>query len=600
MKSEPSPEPTGGRSGGGRTPAEASEYRSTPDWASTLGFLQQLATSYPHRMRIEGFGTTGEGRTLQIVVLSKDGEFDPDRVHASGRVILLVQNGIHAGETDGKDASLALIRDLLVEPARAPLLDRLVLLVVPVYNLDGHERRSPYNRINQNGPEVVGWRSNGTNLNLNRDYLKADAPETRAFLRLIQRWRPDFFVDDHVTDGADFQYDVTFVLDTGPDVYPGTAEWIRSRVTPELTRHVNAAGHAAFPSQVFLRDETDPARGLLGFPNPPRFSTGYMILENRPGLLIEMHMLKEYRTRVLGNYLVLEALLQRLHDDADTLLRLNREADAAASDLGSRGNRASLFPLLVSPAGPTTPVEFRGVEFTRFPSEVSGTMAIRYGHGPWNVTLPMETGRKVDVAVVPPAGYIVPPAWTAVIDVLEVHGVHLRRTRSAWTGPIERYRCSGMEWPSAPFEGRFPILRSSAVEQAYGKFGRADLVPETATFPAGSAVAALDQRLSKVILHWLEPEAPDSALRWGFFGPIFERKESGEGYVLEELGRRELDRDPAIRREFERRLREEPAFERDPSARLAFFFERSAWGAANRAGEYPVGRLPTLNGLPLD
>jgi len=582
-----------------RTPTEASDYRITPDYAETVGFLERVAASRPQEIRIENFGKTGEGRDLKIVVVSRDGVFDPDAIHASGRVVLLVQNAIHAGETDGKDASLALIRDLVVGRKAPELLEHVVLVVIPVYNIDGHERRSAHHRINQNGPEVAGWRANGTNLNLNRDYLKADALETRAFLRMFHRWLPDFFIDNHVTDGSDFQYDVTFMLDTSPDVFPPTADWIRGVVAPGIVRHVESGGHAAFPSQVFLRDDTDPSRGIVAFENPPRFSTGQMILESRPGLLVEMHMLKDYRARVTGNYLVMEAVLRRLHEDATLLGRLNREADAAASHLGSPTAHDVPFPLVLTGSGATTPVEFRGYEFTRFLSEVSGTMAIRYGSRPWNATIPMETGFNVAVSVTPPRGYIIPPQWTQVIDVLEAHGVNLRRTATSWSGTVERYRCSGMQRPNTPFEGRFPMLRTTMVDREFGHFGACLLVTETATYPAGSVVVPLDQRLSRVVIHWLEPEGPDSALRWGFFDPIFEQKEMGEAYVLEQLARDELSRNPTLRSEFEQRVQTDPEFARSPSARLDFFYQRSPWGRANRVGEYPVGRLLSMEGLPL-
>jgi len=274
---------------------------------------------------------------------------------------------------------------------------------------------------------------------------------------------------------------------------------------------------------------------------------------------------------------------------------MNREADAAAAALPP-GTR---FPLVVGASGATTTVEFRGYEFTRYLSEVSGTMAVRYGPRPWNVTLPIETGDSVLLSVALPAGYILPPQWTEVIGVLESHGVAFRRTTASWTGEVERYRCSGMQRPSRPFEGRYPILRTSGVEDAFGRFGACDLVRETVTFPAGSVVVALDQRLAKVAIHWLEPEAPDSALRWGFFDTVFEQKETGEAYVVEKLAREELAKDPSLRAEFERRVQSDPAFAGSPSARLEFFYDRSPWGRANRVGEYPVGRLRSLDGVPL-
>ncbi len=583
------------------TPAEASQYRGTPDYAETMAYLERIASAAPGKVKIESFGRTGEGRDLKIVIASRDGVFDPAAIHASGRAILLVQNAIHAGEMDGKDACLALLRDIVQDQNGAGrLLEHVVFVFIPVYNLDGHERRSAYNRINQNGPEVVGWRGNATNNNLNRDYMKADTPEARAFLKMFHRWLPDFFVDDHVTDGADFQYDVTFYADATPNVDPGIARWLREEVTPELERQVDAAGHLAFPALIDLKDDTDPGKGLMAFGNPPRFSTGQMILENRPGLLVEMHMLKDYRTRVTGNYAILRGLLQVLNRDAAKVIALNKEADAAAARLGAHPLSNEKFPLALQASGETTPVVFKGYQFTRALSEVSGTMWIRYSHEPWNVTLPMAADMTVAQSTTPPAGYIIPPQWTRVIEVLAAHDVEMRRTTAAWSGNVERYRCSGMEWQGPPFEGRHPVFAGEGAGAQPGRFGQCTRATEQMSFPAGSAVVALNQRLSKVALHWLEPEAPDSALRWGFFDSIFEQREYGEAYVLEKLARENLARDPALKAEFERRIQSDPRFAASPRARLEFFYDRSPWGLANRVGDYPVGRLLSLEGIPLE
>jgi len=199
-----------------RTPAEMSDYRTTPRYAETMAYARRLVAAAPGALRLETFGRTGEGRDLVVVIASKNGVFDPAALHRAGRPVVLVQNSIHAGEMDGKDACLALLRDMAITRRRAALLDNAVLVVIPIYNADGHERFGPFNRINQNGPEETGWRTQSRNLNLNRDYMKADTPETRAFLRLWNRWLPDLFVDTHVTDGADFQYDTTYGIDTGP------------------------------------------------------------------------------------------------------------------------------------------------------------------------------------------------------------------------------------------------------------------------------------------------------------------------------------------------------------------------------------------------
>ncbi len=592
---------TAPRAGGAewQTPAELAEYRRTPDYAETLRYLERLASAHRNRLRIENFGRTGEGRDLKVAICSADGRFDPVAIRASNRIVLLVQNAIHAGEMDGKDACLALLRDLLFDAGLVHLLDRVALVVIPVYNVDGHERRSPYNRINQNGPEEMGWRANGRNLNLNRDYLKAEAPETRAFLRLFRRWSPDFFVDNHVTDGADFQYDVTFGLDATPDVFPGTATWIRETLTPELERAVNASGHLALPGLVNLVDDTDPSQGFDFTYNAPRFSTGYMVLENRPGLLVELHMLKSYRERVTADEAILRALLAALHRDATALAELNRKADRAAGGLVQADGERGTVPLALDWDGTVSEVRFRGRRYERYRSSVSGAMAIRYYSDPWEATIPLRAGARVSAAATPPAGYIIPPPWTDVIDVLEVHGVELERTTSAWAGEVERYRCAGMQWSARPFEGRHPVLSAGNVESAMGRFGSCTMSVESLSFPAGSVVVPIRQRLARVAMHWLEPEAPDSALRWGFFASIFEQKETGEPYVVERLAADELARDPALREEFEQRVARDSSFAADPRARLDFFYDRSPWWGANRVGDYPVARLRSLEGLPL-
>src|SRR5262245_47352730 len=282
-----------------RTPVEESDYKTTPRYAETMAYVRRLAAAAPRQLRLETFGTSGEGRSLLIVVASRNGVFDPAALHRAGRPIVLVQNSIHAGEMDGKDASLALLRDIVVTKTKAALLEKAVLVVIPVYNADGHERVSAYNRINQNGPRETGWRTQARNLNLNRDYMKADAPETRAFLKLWNRWLPDLFVDTHVTDGADFQYDTTYGFDTGPDIVPAIAEWQRNSLAPYVEASVAAAKQVIGPF-INLKDETDPAQGLRAGQDLPRFSTGYVNLQNRPAILLETHMLKDYRTRVRG------------------------------------------------------------------------------------------------------------------------------------------------------------------------------------------------------------------------------------------------------------------------------------------------------------
>jgi murein tripeptide amidase MpaA len=578
-----------------RTPAELSSYRTTPRYNETMAYVRRVAAAAPRQVKVEVFGKTGEGRDLVDVVVSRDGVFDPQALHRAGRPIVLIQNAIHAGEMDGKDSCLALLRDMVITKSRAGLLERAVVVIIPIYNADGHERFGPYNRINQNGPAEMGWRVNATNLNLNRDYVKAKAPETRAWLKLWNRWLPDFFVDDHVTDGADYQYDVTYGLSTGAGNDPAIVDWQEKRVAPYLDRSVAAAGHVIGPL-IFLNDDADPTKGIERFPSLPRFADGYMVLQNRPGMLVEMHMLKDYKTRVTGNYEILRALLEVINRDADRLVHLNREADAAVAAAGQRFDPNAKLPLRTTPSKETAPFLYHTFNYTREQSGVSGQVWIKYTPEPLDITIPRPVQLETTLTIAPPRAYIVPSQWTNIIDVLEAHGLHLARTTQPWNAEVDTYRCTDLKWNEQSFEGHHVMFSPQFAAQPFT--GHCVPVHEKLSFPAGSVVVPMDQRAAKVAVEWLEPEAPDSAVAWGYFDAIFEQKEFGEDYVLEKLAREMMAKDSKLRDEFEQRLAADKQFAGDAHARLDFFYRRSPWWDPE-LGLYPVGRLTTLEGVPL-
>ena len=308
------------------THAEKTDYRETPNYNDTIAYSRRLADSSPW-VRLTFFGKSGEGRDLPLLVVAKGGTFTPQAARKAGKPVVLIQACIHAGETDGKDAGLALLRDIAITKAREALLERVVIIFIPIYNVDGHERRSPYNRINQNGPAEMGWRGNASNLNLNRDYMKADAPETRAWLRLWDEWSPDLFIDCHVTDGADFRYNVTYQYEQHENVLPSIRKWSREAFDGRIIPSAEKAGNLLSHYMVF-RDNRDPMLGIDSFISTPRFATGYVpVARNRPALLIETHMLKEHRPRVRGTYDILVAALEEVNKNPAELLGAVREAD---------------------------------------------------------------------------------------------------------------------------------------------------------------------------------------------------------------------------------------------------------------------------------
>ena len=559
------------------THAERTDYRETPDYEETLAYCRKLAAAAP-QIRLTEFGRSGEGRPLTLVVAARGRTFTPQAARRAGKLVALVQANIHAGETDGKDAGLALLRDILITKTRPALLRRVVLLFIPVYNVDGHEQRSPYNRINQNGPAEVGWRANATNLNLNRDYMKADAPETRAWLRLWNEWQPDLFVDCHVTDGADYRYNVTYQYEARENVPAPLRGWMKSGFEGRVVPAAEAAGNL-LTTYLEYRDNRDPVRaGVQGFISTPRFATGYVPLRNRPALLIETHMLKEYRVRVKGTYDLLAAVLEELNQNGEELRRAIRETNEQVVREGGQYDPSNKVPLRLSLTDKAVPRVIKGVEFRTEQSDVSGATRVIYGTKPYDYTVPFYDEARAVVSAAPPLYYLVPPQWKEVIEVLAAHGLRLRRLAEPVTLEVESYRFTEARWAGASFEGRLPVSQKN------------ESVRERRTYAAGTVVVPMAQPSARVALNLLEPDAPDSFVAWGFFNPVFEQKEYGEDYVVEKLARELMARDENLRREFERRLQADKKFAASPRERLRFFFERSPY-FNRRINLYPVGRV---------
>jgi hypothetical protein len=551
---------------GWETPYEKSAFLETPRYRETIDYLKRLEKASPW-IRVTSFGTSGEGRDLVLVIASKDKTFDAAAAHRTGKAIVLLQAGIHAGEIDGKDAGMMLLRDMAVTKSRAALLDNAILLFMPMYNVDGHERFGPYNRTNQNGPKEMGWRTTARNLNLNRDYMKADAPETRAWLKLYTTWWPDLLIDAHVTDGADYQPVMTYAIESGPNVPKPLADWVKEAVIGRAVPAVAAGGTGISP-YIQLKDDTDPTAGLVANVSTPRFSTGYTILQCRPSFLIETHMLKNYKARVDATSATVAALLDECGRSRDALHAAIRASEEEAA-------RPGKTPLTFKTTDETRPVAYHGVSYTRQPSAVSGAMSIRYGKAPLELTVPIQDRFETTLEVERPRAYLVPQQWTDEIEILRLHGLRLRRLTAELTTPVEGYQLSDPKWQPNPFEGRHQVTC------------KADRLKSVArTFPAGTLVVPMDQPGSALAAHLLEPLGPDSFVAWGFFDTVFEQKEYAEPYVVEAMAQSMMEKDPGLRAEFEKALAD-PAFAADPRQRLDFFFRRSPYW--EHPGLYPVG-----------
>lgn len=543
------------------TPAEASNFAETPSYDQTRAWLERLVAASP-LLKIEPFGRTAHGRELYAVRASKPG--------AASKPVVLAQAGIHSGEIDGKDAGLMLLRDIALR-GEDRLLDGADLLFVPIFNADGHERTSRFNRPNQRGPDNQGWRTTAQNLNLNRDYLKADTPEMRAMIALLRRVQPALYLDLHVTDGIDYQYDVTFMFPGWDGRYahsPAIGRWLDRAYRPALSAALSAAGHVPGP-YVDAVDPRKPAAGVRFFADQPRYSTGYADLARIPSVLVELHSLKPYRQRVLGTYVLLEESLRLVGAQG---------AQVAAAIAEDRASRPSTEILSWKPVPEPTSViaDFKGVAFTTYRSAASGAQEVRWLGRPISQAMPVWT-EVPDKIVTLPAAWWVPATKPEVIALLKLHGIEHETIRKARTLTLDMVRLSGAKTKAAD-EGHIPIEIAG--------FSHA---PRQEQFPAGSVRVPSAQPLGLLAAAMLEPEGRDSLLQWNFFPEILMRTEYIEGYAIAPLAERMLAADPALRKEFEAKLRADPKFAKDPDARLGWFYERTPY-YDERYLLYPVGR----------
>jgi murein tripeptide amidase MpaA len=553
------------------TPSEKTELTETPTYDETIAYLRKLDKA-SSLISLREFGRTAQGRSLYVVIAARERALTPEKARRLGKPTLLAQAGIHSGEIDGKDAGLMLLRDIAFR-GKASLLDHANLLFVPVFNADGHERSSEWSRPNQRGPVRQGWRTTAQNLNLNRDYMKADSPEMQAMLGLINQWSPALYLDLHVTDGFDHQYDVTFDYNGISGAFSWSShisQWLNETFRPAIEAALKAAGH--IPGQFFENNEFDPAKGFQVAAAAPRYSTGYGDVRHLPTVLVETHSLKPYRQRVLGTYVLLESSLRTLGGAGKALQR------AIAADT-SAVRRA--IPLNQSEtAGDRTATDFLGVAYEEYVSPATGGTETRWLGTPNLYPGVPVTLLKPGNEVTRPRAYWVPATKPEVIFRLKVHGLRTETLTKDRTTTVEMYRLVNPRAQTNsgyhPFEGRYTLTTGVKAET------------RQEFFPAGSVRVPTDQPLGDLVVALLEPESDDSLLAWGFFLEILQRTEYMEGYVLAPLAERMLASDPKLKSDFEAKLAADPKFAADPTARKRWFYERSPY-YDDRYRLYPVG-----------
>ncbi len=553
------------------TPAEQAGLLRTPSYADTVDWLKKLVARAPE-LRMVSLGISAEGRDIWMVVASREGTADPAALLANGRPTLLVQAGIHSGEIDGKDAGMMLLRDMTVQDTKRRLLDSANLLFIPILSVDAHERFSRFARLNQRGPVETGWRTNRRNLNLNRDYVKLETEELRAVTAAILRFAPDLYFDIHVTDGTDYQYDVTYGYNGTHAWSPHIARWLERVFSPAVNGDLERMGHVPGPL-IFPTNERDMTGGNSVWTASPRYSNGWGDARHLPTVLVENHSLKPYEQRVLGTYVLLESALEVLGKEFKALRK------AVRSDQGAPPERITLG-WQVDRDAPAPVRPFRGVRSELFLSPVTGTLQVRWTGEPTDIEIPFVEMTRPTVEVRRPASYYLPAAWSPIADKLRLQGIELTRLDAETTIDVEMYRlpAAALDVAHSPFEGR-----------SLYKPGEPVVERRTITLKPGSQRIDTAQPLGTLAVLLLEPQSPDSLFQWGYFAEILQRAEYFESYVMEPMARAMLEADPALRAEFEAKLLGDAEFAGKAAARLEWFYDKTPF-SDEEYRLYPVAR----------
>ncbi|WP_240902887.1 M14 family metallopeptidase [Caulobacter sp. SLTY] len=542
------------------------EHDFSPNYVDTRAWFDKLDAASA-LIRIEEFGVSPEGRPIYAVIASKDGaKLDPKKP------VLLVQAGIHPGEIDGKDAGMMILRDIAFY-GRDNLIDKVNLILIPILSVDGHERSGAYSRPNQRGPRIQGWRNTATNQNLNRDYMKLDQPEMRAVRAFANRVRPDLYLDVHVTDGIDYQYDVTFGYngeDGGWSRSPASAKWLDEHFKPAMYRALEAQGHIP-GALVFAIDDRDPKKGLSDGGLGERFSNGWGAAAHVPTILIENHSLKPHEQRVLGTYVFIEQSLRVL---------AQRGGDLRAASAKDAALRPAEIPAnFAADDKPDGTRDFKGIQFEFYDSPASGGREVRWLGKPDPVLWQMPFyGSQPTLTLKRPAAYWVPAYRADLIERLKIHGVVMETLDAPRTVSVEMLRLDDPKVAAATNEGHVPIRVSKVTPL------RRDWV-----YPKGSVRISTDQPLGDIVVLLLEPQSSESFFAWGMVPEVLNRVEYIEGYAIAPMAEKMLAQDPGLKAAFEAKLAADPEFAKNPDARLSWFYERTPF-FDDRWKLYPIGR----------
>jgi hypothetical protein len=542
---------------------ESATYSEAIEWYKNLDKSSS-------KVLVKEMGMSDAGYPLHLVMVSNDGRFDAAQWHKHNKAVILINNGIHPGEPDGIDASMILVRDIVNNKIKLP--DNIAIGLIPVYNIGGCLNRNSFSRANQDGPLEYGFRGNAQNLDLNRDFTKSDTREAKSFARIFHLLDPDILIDNHVSDGADYQHTMTMLTTQYDKLGIGLGGWLRENFEPQLYKGMADKNWDMVPYVSF--ETASPDRGMVMFYDPPRYSSGYAALFQTIGFIPETHMLKPFKQRVLSTYAFSQTVIEKASLNATELIAQRKK---------ERGDvvKERSFPLKWNlDTTKFTFVNFKGYEQAYKPSDATGLNRMYYDRSkPFTKQIKFLNTFKPSNLIDAPVAYIIPQGWHAVIDLLKLNKVQMQPFKNDTLMDVEAYRID--EYKAMP----------RAYEKHHKNSGvKVSSLNQKIRFLKGDYIIWLNQPANRYLVEMLEPTGDDSFFAWNFFDGILQQKEGYSDYRWDDLAAEVLKKDPALKSKLEEKKKGDEKFAANGSAQLDFIYKNSPYYEPGH-NRYPVYRL---------
>jgi hypothetical protein len=538
------------------TQFEKTEGKETPEYKDIISYYEQLAEAYS-QISLFSFGQTDAGEPLHLVVYSAEGIYNVAEITNSSKNRILINNGIHPGESDGIDASMLLLRDLVENDSLKQKYANSLIAVIPVYNVGGSLNRNSHSRTNQNGPVSYGFRGNARNFDLNRDFIKQDTKNAAAFAEIFHTVNPDVFIDNHVSNGADYQYALTHLFTQHNKLGGNLGAFLENEMRPGIEHSLQEKDILITP-YVNVWGNT-PEAGFSQFFDSPRYSTGYTTLFHTLGLMVETHMLKPYKIRVAQTYeLMLSAL--DFTEEKSAIIK-NLRANAVADIL-----KNNTYPIsyTVDKENPTL-LNFKGYEATTIASKVTNGKRLFYDRTkPFTKETNYFNNFLPEKEITIPKAYILQQGWHQIVDRLKNNNIQFSTFIKDTSIAVQVSHISAYKTRSAAYEGHYLHYNTTVSESS-----------KELLFRAGDLYIPTNQNGVRYLLETLEAAATDSFFNWNFFDTILQQKEGYSAYVFEDIAAEILAKNPALEKQFEDQLKSTEAFANNPRAQLDFIYKNS-------------------------